>query len=85
MVSGYAHLCIKPPLSLMIYSFFSLVISTYCPRTDTQIAISAVVNSFMHGFTGLTSHNAGYANACITPTLFTHSITCFKAYAYSFK
>ena len=84
MVSGYAHLCIKASF-VIIFLYFCLVISTYCPRTDMQIAISAVVDSFMHGFTGLTSHNAECANACITPTLFTHSITCFKAYAYSFK
>ena len=65
--AGYAHLCITASFANNdIFLYFSLVISAYCPRTDTQIAISAVVNSFMHGFTGLTSHNAECANACIT-------------------
>ena len=60
MASGYAHLCIKASFAINdIFLYFSLVISTYCPSTDTQIAISAVANSFMHGFTGHTSHNVG--------------------------
>ena len=69
MASGYAHLCIKASFAINdIFLYFSLVISTYCPSTDTQIAISAVANSFMHGFTGHTSHNVECANACITST-----------------